>query len=271
MIVQPRDGQLLLIRQTDHAALSGVLAEHWGNDRFARPEPRASVVTAAIRHDEGWRAWEAAPRLDPATRRPCQFFQVPVPEHYAFYRLGLEAVLQDDLYAGLLVNMHLAGLYKKRYGLDPDLSLERYPPDLRPVVEGYIEQLEAEQRQIRARLRHDSSYPADTVEDLGVWTNYKLLQVFDLCSLYLCMTPPQERVVPHVPVNLDYPDQDMTLSPLGGTTLKVSPYPFDIPSVHVSVPATVVPDREYADDEDLQRAMARAPVMTLAFELVRTP
>jgi hypothetical protein len=53
MIVQRRDGQLLLIRQTDHAALAGNLARHWGNASFAAPSPRDPVVFAADHHDDG--------------------------------------------------------------------------------------------------------------------------------------------------------------------------------------------------------------------------
>ena len=49
MILQPRCPDLLLIRQTDHAALSGALAEHWGNADFAALAPRESMVRAAAR------------------------------------------------------------------------------------------------------------------------------------------------------------------------------------------------------------------------------
>ncbi len=52
MIVQPRDGQLLLIRQTDHAALAGAFAEHWGNASFAVPAPRDPLIVAAAHHDD---------------------------------------------------------------------------------------------------------------------------------------------------------------------------------------------------------------------------
>src|SRR3712207_5465045 len=111
MIVQPRDGGLLLVRQTDHAALSGGLAEDWGDGVFARPGPRASVLLAAARHDDGWRRWEERPRVNPATRRPYGFTEMPVEEHFTFYRDGIAGVIRDDLYAGLLVSMHLSGLY----------------------------------------------------------------------------------------------------------------------------------------------------------------
>jgi hypothetical protein len=267
MIVQPRDGALLLVRQTDHAALSGTLAEHWGGGPFARPTPRPSVLVAAARHDDGWGGWEARPQVNPATRRPYQFTELPVREHYAFYAEGIAAVIRDDPYAGLLVSMHLSGLYRQRHGLDPALGLDRFPPELRPVVEGYLRDLAAQQHALRERLLDESDYPAEAVEELAVWTNYKLLQVYDLFSLYLCLSRPREWTLRHVPVNDAHADVEMLLRPAGGDALTVTPYPFDEAPLRVSVPARVVPDRDYADDEDLRAALAAAEATELRFEL----
>jgi hypothetical protein len=266
MILYRRDG-LVLIRQTDHAALSGVLAEHWGDGLFMRPEPRASVLLAAARHDDGWRSWEERPRVNPATHRPYQFTELPVPEHYAFYRDGIAEVIRADLYAGLLVSMHLSGLYNRRLGLDPGLGIERFPPELQPVVRGYLDELAAQQHQLRERLLRDTTYPADAVEEIALWTNYKLLQVYDLCSLFLCLGPPREGRLPHVPVNAQHVDVEIVLRPAGADSLIVAPYPFDTAPLPVSVPARVVPDRDYRDDADFQAAWAHAPEQLLRVEL----
>jgi hypothetical protein len=267
MIVQRRGGDLLLIRQTDHAALSGVLAEHWGDGVFARPEPRGSVLLAAARHDDGWREWEAVPKVNPATRRPYNFTEMPVGEHFPFYLRGIDGVTRDDPYAGLLVSMHLSGLYRKRYGLDPGMGLERFPPDVRPVVEGYLRRLDEQQRQLREQLRRDGRVPAEAVEELAVWTNYRLLQVYDLFSLYFCVAPPREYTLRHVPVNTSRPDTELGLHPAGDNALTVDPYPFDEAPLGVAVAARVVSDRDYRDDDDLRGALAGAPVTTLSFEM----
>jgi hypothetical protein len=267
MIVQRRDGDLLLIRQTDHAALSGVLAEHWGALLFARPQPRASVLLTAARHDDGWREWEAAPKVNPATRRPYNFTELPVGEHFPFYLRGIDGVVRDDRYAGLLVSMHLSGLYRKRYGLDPGLGLDRFPPEVRPVVEDFLRRLDEQQKQWREQLRHDSLVPAEAAEEVAVWTNYRLLQVYDLFSLYFCMAPPREYTLRHVPVNAATPDTELRLRPAGGNALTVDPYPFDAAPLRVKVTARVITDRDYATDDDLRAALAAAPGRTLSFEL----
>ena len=65
MIVREEpDGSLLLINQTDHAAISGLFAAHWGNSEFERPHPSEAVVRAAIFHDAGWYRYQTSPRYD---------------------------------------------------------------------------------------------------------------------------------------------------------------------------------------------------------------
>jgi hypothetical protein len=65
MMVCPYDeSHLLLILQTDHSRIAGLLAAHWGNDEFARLNPYASMVLAAQEHDSGWWDWEIKPTLN---------------------------------------------------------------------------------------------------------------------------------------------------------------------------------------------------------------
>jgi hypothetical protein len=225
------------------------------------------VLLAAARHDDGWREWEEAPRVNPATRRPYNFTEMPAGEHFPFYLRGIDGVVRDDRYAGLLVCLHLSGLYRKRHGLDPGLGLERLPADVRPVVEEYLRQLDERHKQLREQLRHDGDVPAEAVEEVAVWTNYRLLQVYDLFSLYFCMAPLRAYTLRHVPVNASQPDTELHLRPAGGDALVVDPYPFDAAPLRVAVSAHVVPDRDYDGDEDLRATLAASPVKMLRFEL----
>ena len=63
-----RGSQLMVIRQTDHAFLSGFFAREWGNERFTKPEPSASFCLAVAEHDNGWTEWNLQTELDPKTR-----------------------------------------------------------------------------------------------------------------------------------------------------------------------------------------------------------
>lgn len=54
MICRYDDSRLLLILQTDHSRVAGLLAAHWGNTTFSEPRPYTSMVLAAQEHDGGW-------------------------------------------------------------------------------------------------------------------------------------------------------------------------------------------------------------------------
>jgi hypothetical protein len=266
MIVQPRASELLLIRQTDHAALSGELAARWGNADFAPLAPRDSMVTAAAHHDDGWRTWEAAPRVDPRTQRPYQFTDLPLAEHAAFYLTGVDEVAARDGYAGLLVCLHLSGLYQRRFGLDPGMPVKRPSPEEDRTRGAVLDQLAARQQALRQRLA-EAQVPVRLLEEGHIWANYKLLQIFDRLSLYFCTRPPRSMTLGPAPVDYRGQDVELVLEPLGGQAVRVMPWPFDVSSLPVRVRASVVPDRAYPDDEDFRATFAAAPVTELEFEL----
>ncbi len=93
MIVRRQDGTLVLVTQLDHSALSGELARHWGNARFARPQPLESAVLAGARHDEGWREQDERPLYDAAAQGPMHFRTIDVRIHVPFYREGIRRIV----------------------------------------------------------------------------------------------------------------------------------------------------------------------------------
>jgi hypothetical protein len=95
------EGGLILIGQTDHAKLSGQCAAHWGNEKFARPQPYESVVRAAMFHDSGWYDYETSPSVAADTGRPLNFLQVTwgKPQRRAF-EWAIEWMTRIDPYSG---------------------------------------------------------------------------------------------------------------------------------------------------------------------------
>ena len=73
MILRPDPRGTLAIGQPAHAWLSGRLAEVW----CWRFEPRDAVRLAALQHDIGMAAWDAAPVLDPRSGLPYSFTSMP--------------------------------------------------------------------------------------------------------------------------------------------------------------------------------------------------
>ena len=122
MIIQEHSDHLVLIRQTDHAVLSGHFARELGNDAFAPPQPLESFRLAATEHDNGWNEWEVASEIDPVTFLPYSFMSIPTRDHIELYQRGIERVVKADHYAGLLVSMHCLGLYDRTRATMPGFS-----------------------------------------------------------------------------------------------------------------------------------------------------
>ena len=196
MIVRDAGDAWQVVLQTDHADLSGAFARAM---REQGPHHDALVI-AAERHDDGWAVWEQAPRID-KRGKPVNFLEVDIRSHLAFYRAGIAAITEQDPYAGLLVSMHGAGIYRQRYGLDPGLGLARAAE-----AQGEIDAFVAEQ---------EAKFGGEPGER---WDDYELLQLFDRLSLYFCMR------------DLDGGEQaelqGYTLAPVGPWHVRLSPYPF---------------------------------------------
>jgi hypothetical protein len=205
MIVRDTGAAWQVVMQTDHADLSGAFAQAW-RDRGPRHE---SVAIAARRHDDGWAVWERAPRCD-ESGKPVNFLDVDVRSHLAFYRAGIAAVTEHDPYAGLLVSMHGAGIYRQRYGLDPGLSLTR-APEVQAEVEAFVAEQEA-------------TFGGDPGEHRA---DYDLLQLFDRLSLHFCM----RDVEAGEPAEL----QGYQLEPVAPWDVRIAPYPFGGSPAHFSL------------------------------------
>jgi hypothetical protein len=206
MIVRDRGEEWQVVLQTDHADLSGALARAW----TPRSERHDSLAVAAARHDDGWAVWERAPALDRASGKPVNFLDVDVTSHLAFYRAGIAAIAEQDPYAGLLVSMHGAGIYRQRYGRDLSLGLSR-AAEAQELVDGFVAEQEAG---YQARLAETGA------SDEERWRDYELLQLYDRLSLYFCMRDVEASRAD--PLEL----QGYTLELAGPWQVRMQPFPF---------------------------------------------
>lgn len=250
IVARDRDG-LVLVRQVDHQEQCGLMAEAWGNAEFARPEPFGPVRDAAAHHDEGWRPWEAAPRATAGA--PVNFTDMERAAHVAIYHACIAGARARDPREGLLVSMHGQGLY------------EYTPPAQRdPLARAFI----AEQKALQGELMRELGGGAD----LAGWASaaYRLVRAWDALSLYLTWRGLREgrpgalRDVPRRPGERGV---DLDLSPDGPMACFLMPWPFSHGEVALPVRARRIEDRPYADDDDLARALARAPWVTLVYRV----
>jgi Protein of unknown function (DUF3891) len=237
MIVRDAGGDWQVVLQTDHAELAEEVARAWAH----RGPRHDSVVLAARRHDDGWATWERSPMVD-GDGRPVTFLDVHVPAHLAFYRAGIAAITDEDAYAGLLVSMHGAGIYRQRYGADPSLALTR-APEVQELVDAFVAEQEATYLERTAQAG---------VEDELRLADYHRLQWFDRFSLAFCMRGWDE---PGEPFDVGL----FRFEPVGAWRARVSPWPFTEAEVECSLVRRLVPKREWRQAE-FREAFAALPV-----------
>lgn len=268
MILHEHGDQLVVIRQTDHGALSGFLAREWGNEVFRRPEPFEAFHLAAGEHDNGWREWELKPKLDPKTRLPYSFMSIPTEQHIALYQHGIDRVVQADHYAGLLTSLHCSGLYDRARATMPGFSAKYVKSSESQAVSEFLQRLKLQQLRLKSDLRANPVTRGFT-EETALEKNMRLLEVLDRLSLYFCLGPLEDTTIEGVPLNSGDGDADCVLRCDESNGVTLSPYPFRRSPVAVSILVRQVPKRLYGDESDFQRTLARAPYSAMNFTLSR--
>ena len=226
MIVRDAGDAWQVVLQTDHAELSGALARAWA-DRGPR---HASLVLAAARHDDGWAVWERSPLVGD-DGAPVNFLDVQVPAHLAFYRAGIAAIADEDPYAGLLVSMHGAGIYRQRYGEDPGLRLT-HAAEVAGLVDAFVaEQEESVPERLRAAGLDDGELR---------WADYRRLQAYDRLSLVFCLRDLDGAE----PFELGA----LEIEPRGPSRIAVEPYPLEGGPHALSLVRRLVPKRRWTQE-----------------------
>jgi len=260
MIFQQYRNHLLVVRQPDHGVQTGLFAQRWGNEQTPPFTPREPVIAAGTRHDDGWKAWEERPSLDPATGQPWQFYQLTPHEHVPLYRQGITMAAQYDLTTGLLVSMHGAGLYNDRYGTFR-LAERQFSPAEQALVDEFLAEQALFQQSLAERTLGRELHTHVTT-DPHVWYNYLLLQVWDRLSLqYAFRLAADGEIAP-----LPRPDGATTVLRCrynGDLSLLLDPYPFE-ESPHIfPLQARLLPAKPYRHTEEFLAAMAKAEVTIL--------
>jgi hypothetical protein len=249
VLVRDRGDFWQLVRQPDHADLSGQLARAWGGTSVEPLRNADSMALAATRHDDGWAVFDRRPAWDPDGAQPRNFLDVPIGSHLAFYRACIQVVVEEDRYAGLMVSMHGAGIYNGRYGTQPSLSL-RNVAGHEDEVGAFVEEQEAVRPALVAELG---------VGDDELWANYKLLQVYDRLSLAFCLRDWETSEAKRdsiEPVPLDYAgsDAELVIEPVGPWRVRLEPYPFTERPARFTLVRKLLLKAPFTGNEDFRKA-----------------
>jgi hypothetical protein len=242
VIVRDAGDAWQVVMQPDHADLSGAIAAAWAD----RGDRHASVVLAARRHDDGWAVWERSPLVD-SSGKPVTFLDVRVPAHLAFYRAGIAAITDEDPYAGLLVSMHGAGIYRQRYGEDPGLKLT-HADEVVQLVDAFVAEQEAGFED-RAR--------ALGVDDETRWADYRRLQAYDRLSLLFCL----RDLATSAPFEIGA----LRIEPRDAWSIRLDPFPLEQPAT-LTLLRRLVPKRDWTQ-ETFREVFPTLPVERIDLQL----
>ncbi len=236
----PDSAAALCIPQSQHAAISGQIAAAWGNDMFEPPTPRAEVIEAATRHDDGMDDFDAEPELDPDTGLPRNFMRMPFGAWLDCWHRGPAIVGDDDPYAGILVSMHGSYLLDYRNLTDPaeaDLAAAwlSEQEELRDEWAGEVERLPDVAPGLgRERLEH----------------NRALIALWDAFSLAVCMPrlPDQIEGVGDGGSDVRFVLDEIESGPglQGPRVVSIGPWPFEREAVDLGARGRVL-ERRYED------------------------
>jgi hypothetical protein len=135
-------------------------------------------------------------------------------------------------------------------------------PDYRSdsAVQNFIAEQKAPRARWLAQLQTDPT-SAPWTEESHLWTNFKLMEVFDQFGQFVCNRYPfnsQARKngptnklsnVP-VPVADGAPDATLTIDVQNESEAIVRPYPFDISPLPLSFEGRLLPNRSYTRQDD---------------------
>ncbi len=250
IIRESDDGRLLLIRQTEHARLCGVMAGSWDDESLASAEPRDAVALAAAEHDNGWQEWEVEPRLNPETGRPYSYIDIPIEQHLPIYRRGVARAFEIDPYVGILVSLHGSLLYSSYRGGQP-------------ASESFL----SEQNRVRDRtlseLRDDPRY-REHISRERLLQSRDLIAGWDALSLFICHGAAWMEEIAF-PARAGRGRRGVRVGD-GGREWRLRPYPFREP-LDLSITALAVEDRRYGSDAEVRGALDRAEGVRLRAEL----
>jgi uncharacterized protein DUF3891 len=162
-----------LIRQPDHAALSGEFAAHFRTSGFPPLSPDA--IQAIGQHDSGWSAFpfEAALDLDPpiSNGHPVSFLEFSPEDFLQAWGSSIDNAEQISPLAGRMVSGHFYRLGQGRLAAQVDEDRNR------SQVKEFLHLEHARQQRLEPSLR----LSANEIETL-----VDVLQFCDVLSLYLC-------------------------------------------------------------------------------------
>jgi hypothetical protein len=252
-----RPREWLLISQVEHARLSRILADHWGNGDMppvicapqesnpALLQIRREALACIERHDDGWTGWEAAPAIDPADGRPFDFMEMPQADSLVIWTRSIHAACDEGPLAGAMTAGHFLAL------------LANTQHEQNSVVTSWRKEMETRRATwLREWHEQDVELHSDEVADHAL----RWLQACDRLSLWLCCKCPAYagdvsiREAPlelAVPARGNAPIRFRYVAAGAEGFVAAEPWPFESQELEIMVSCDAVPTDNYRSTEEL--------------------
>lgn len=202
MIVREMPEGFLVVRQYDHGKVSGVFARHWA----AGFEPYAPTLYAIAEHDTAWQELDDEVRFDPQTGKPYSFTSYPLAPKLLAYGHGIDRTEAEEPYAAYLCSLHYSSFVRD----------SREPAAVR-----------FSQREAARREKIQETLPEDWLANVEY--NFRLLQLCDDLSLFVCLNEPGENTYPWYRNGFRFMGEKLQPLWRDQRTLSLNPNPFSGP------------------------------------------
>lgn len=199
MIVRKLRDSFLLIRQHEHGQISGEFARHWE----VETTPQRPTLFAITNHDVGWQELDDEVRFNPDTGEPYSFTDYPLEPKLRAYKHGLNQLEVQEPYAAYLCSMHYSSFVRG--------SSEPAAADFK-------------EREAGRRGRIEARVPQEWLENAEY--NFRLLQLCDDLSLFVCLNEPGENTFPWYRDGFGFMEQKLHPVWQNRQTLSLTPNPF---------------------------------------------
>ncbi|MBD2847719.1 DUF3891 family protein [Paenibacillus sp. IB182496] len=169
MIVRDTQNAFVLTTQDDHARLSGQIAQQLDGKWLADTARATDVLLAVEEHDRAWLRMDETPIWDDLAEAPCDFLSFPLLPKLLLYTVGLDEIEAKSPYAALLSSLHFCSFGDIRNSGEADAA-------------AFLAHEELRRERIRAALGE--------LDERSVAHHFRLLQLCDELSLYICFNRP---------------------------------------------------------------------------------
>lgn len=253
MIRRDSEKGWIVFQQHDHARLAGDVMKFWGNDYFSHIKPFEEVMYAVNNHDLGWIEWDTYPKIDKKNRYPANFMEMNDEEQKKIWIKSFENGFHSHGYSSALIALHFSKLNESANGTNCN--------------EGGSLELRKKTKNIIASI-FGAEY--NSLKDNGlspeVMINLKFLQIGDIISLALCHGW-RSSVLKDVPSDYEDGTVDITLQSADGFKYKITPNPFSIKKLNVSICGKRLLRKTFASDDALRSALSKSQLEKFYFTI----